>query len=346
MHPSIGQLLVFLTSIPFILIVTLQPAWQSLVAKILPSEVQDGDSFDFIVVGSGSAGSVVAARLAEAGLHVLLVEAGGQPSWLMPIPALLATSQGTAYDWKFATEPQKHTMHALKDSVCKWARGKVLGGTSQLNAMLYVRGHARDYDEWSSMGNPGWSYKEVLPFFKKSERFYGDAGGEEIDPEYHGKDGPMGVRIVTDVTKITEVFEEAFEEVGMKRGDYNGKEQEVFFRGQTNQNNGRRGDTFSNFAEPHVGKGITLLTYAHVTKVLFKPNTNEAIGIRVTRFDQELSLYASKEVILSGGSVGSPHILMLSGIGPTTHLESLGIKTKVDLPGRCHSNDIAWHDCR
>ncbi len=334
MNPILGYYLIVILSVPFMLTSILAPLWSRFVARIMPSGVNNGDTFDFIVVGSGSAGSVVAGRLAEAGHQVLLVEAGGPPNWMMSVPALMASPQGTDYDWKYKTVPQKHTMKALADRVSNWPRGRVLGGTSQLNSMLYVRGNPRDYDEWSSFGNNGWAFKDVLPFFKKSENFQ-DTKNDDfvVEKDYHGESGPMGVRTIPDVSDLTKVFEESLDEIGVPHGDYNGKNQEVLAIGQTNQDSGYRADTYSSFAEPYVGKGLTVLTYAQATKVLFKANSNEANGIRVERFGEQLDLFVKKELILSAGAVGSPHLLMLSGIGPKKQLEKVGITTLVDSPG-------------
>ncbi len=331
MNPAVGYYAIFFVSLPFILTVTLAPMWHAMIARILPSGVNNQDHFDFIVVGSGSAGSVVAGRLAEAGHEVLLVEAGGPPNWMMSIPALMASAQFTSYDWQYKTVPQKHTLQALKERKSNWPRGKVLGGSSQLNSMAYVRGNAKDFDEWAALGNRGWSYKDVLPFFTKSEDFYGSK--DSIDLEYHGKGGLMGVRTIPDVSDLSIAFEDGLGEMGISSGDYNGKEQNVHFRMQANQNSGWRADSYSTFAKPFVGKGLTVLTHAQATQVLFKDNSKEVVGVKVTRFDQEMNLFAKKEVVLSAGSIGSPHILMLSGIGPKQQLDKVGINTLVNLPG-------------
>ena len=335
MNPTLGFTLVFLFSTPFILTVTFGPIISKFLAKITPTGINDGDAFDFLVVGSGSAGSVVAGRLVEAGHQVLLIEAGGPPNWMMAIPALMASSQLTDYDWQYKSVEQKYTMKALKGRKANWPRGKVLGGSSQINGMNYVRGHPGDYDMWNDAigvgpgGGNGWSYMDVLPFFKKSERFFGSK--EDIDLQYHGTDGPMGVRTVPDVSDLTLVFEEALAQIGLSPGDHNGEKQEVRFKNQVNSNNGWRADSYSTFAAPYVGKGLTVLTYAQVTKILFKDK--QAIGVELQRFDKTLKLYANKEVILSAGSVGSPQLLMLSGIGPKEQLAKVGIQTLVDSPG-------------
>ena len=213
-----------------------------------------------------------------------------------------------------------------------WPRGKALGGSSLLNYMLYVRGHAQDYDEWASLGNEGWSYKEVLPFFKKSERLYDSE--LHVEPEYHGTDGPKSVRETpTFYAKAYQVIQDSLVDVlGLPIGDYNGKNQNVVYRGQYSVKNGRRADTYTSFAAPYAGKGLTVLTFAHATKVIMEGNV--AKGVEVERFGQKLEYLAKNEVILSAGAIGSPQILMLSGIGPWDHLKDMGVPTLVlDKPG-------------
>ena len=235
------------------------------------------------------------------------------------------------YDWQYKTEPQKFL---TKNKVSPWGQGKVLGGTSQLNYMYYVRGNPRDYDEWSDLGNDGWSYKEVLPFFKKSQNY--DVSGP-ADPEFTGKDGPMGVRTPEDedCPPLNRIYRELFEGFDMPQVDFNGANQTPgVIRGQVNiQKGGWRADTYSSFAEPHVGKGLTVLTYTHVNHLLFKEGTNHVAGVNANRFQKQLNLFARKEVILAAGVINSPQILMLSGIGPKDHLKSMDIKIQVDLPG-------------
>jgi choline dehydrogenase-like flavoprotein len=202
-------------------------------------------------------------------------------------------------------------------------------GTSHLNYMLYVRGHSKDYDEWASLGADGWAYNDVLPYFKKSQRFHESAG---FDAKYQGDKGPLGIRTLPAYSSpANDIIDKAFEELGMKQGDYNGKDQNVAFTGQFNQNSGWRADTFTNFAEPWIGKGLTVLAYAQATKLILDDKTVK--GVEVERFGQKLHLFADKEVIVSAGAVGSPQLLMLSGIGPKKNLEEVGIKPVHDLPG-------------
>jgi choline dehydrogenase len=247
--------------------------------------------------------------------------------------ALAPMFQDTAYDWQYTTEPQKHApLKAFKGGRSKWARGKGLGGSSLLNYMAYVRGHPKDFDEWASLGAEGWSYKDVLPVFKKSERYH---DSEDFNPTYHNDKGQLGVRTYSKEHSVgySAILDSALSEMGLKYGDYNGKDQNVKYKFQNTQNSGKRADTYSTFADHWVGKGLKVLTYAHATKLNLDRVGKVTKGIKVERFGQELDLFAHKEVIVSAGAIGSPQLLMLSGIGPKKHLEDIGIQTAHDLPG-------------
>ncbi len=286
--------------------------------------------YEFVVVGSGSSGSVVAARLAEEGHSVLLVEAGGPSHWLQGLAAFVMYFMDTPYNWGYSSESQDDALKAMKDGRVKVPRGKMLGGSSMLNWLIYVRGHAGDYDEWEKQGNPGWGYEDVLPYFKKSEKFVGDVGNKE---KYHGGDGPLRVQPGSYKYPVDEISLKAWEELGHPTGDANGDLQGggFFSAVQLTQQDGWRLGTYRSFVEPIVGTtDITVLPFATASRVVVEGN--EAKGVRLERFEETLVYYATKEVILSAGAIGSPQILMLSGIGPKDHLASLGIPVKRDLP--------------
>ena len=284
-----------------------------------PSETKE---YDFIVVGAGSAGSVVTARLAEAGHSVLLVEAGGPEHYFQTIPLLNPFFIGGQYDWQYKVRDGA-TGLATSDGTIPWPRGKGLGGSFMINFMMYVRGHPKDFDEWESLGNKDWGYQSVLPYFKKSEHFLVESSSEE---KFHGTEGSLHVQKASDRLEIGKINMMAVKERGYKEGDPNGKEPGSFYEEmQLSTQNGKRMGTFKSFVEPLLNSNapIDVLTYAQVSKVLFEEK--KAVGVQVERFGQILQYKANKEIILSGGTIGSAQILLLSGIGPTKHLKDLEI---------------------
>lgn len=284
-----------------------------------------GGQFDIIIVGAGSAGCALAHRLTEdTGLRVLLVEAGPKDSsHLIRIPGLFATMyhQGR-YAWVYPTAPQAGVDgRSLRD-----VRGKVLGGTSSINGMLYCRGAAADYDGWAAMGNPGWSYSEVLPYFKRAEDHN---CGEDA---YHGSGGPLHVQRSTVDHPLARAFIDAGVEAGFPRNeDINGAQRAGFGPAESTVWRGRRWSAADAYIRPARGrKNLTVLTDAHVTRVLIQ--NGQATGINVIQGKEEVT-YSAGEVILSAGAFHSPHLLMLSGIGDGAQLSSVGIRTLIDLPG-------------
>lgn len=264
----------------------------------------NGTVYDFIVVGSGSAGSVVAGRLAEAGHSVLLVEAGAPSHWMQGIPALGTYFLSSPYDWNFSYKwNEKFGGKSYDDLVMPYPRGKSLGGSSMLNWMAYVRGHSKDFDEWEGLGNPGWSYKEVLPYFKKSERWPVSA-----DVKFHGLDGPMSVQEQKDNYLLANVTLEAARELGYKVGDVNGELEDggFFDPFQTTVSDGWRMGTYRSFVEPLLGKkAIDVLTFATAHKILIRGD-DETYGVRLERFDRMYDFHVRKEVICAAGAVNSP----------------------------------------
>ena len=283
--------------------------------------------YDYIVVGSGSAGSVVAGRLAGGGHRVLLVEAGGPAPALAHIPGMVAGLQRSVLDWSYRTEQQDSAVLS-SGGVSIWPRGKVLGGSSILNYMLYMRGHSRDYDEWRDAGLEGWGYQDVLQYFKRSEQMESDIPDKE---KFHGTDGELTVTKDNFKEPIIDVYMKAAEELGYKVGDINGElEDEGFSPSQVSLRNGVRTGTYKAFAEKESSNNLTVLTFAHASKLLFEGKT--AVGVEVIRFGKTQQFFSSQEVIVSAGSIGSPQLLMLSGIGDKHQLEKVGVKPFHHLP--------------
>ncbi|KAK6184042.1 hypothetical protein SNE40_006586 [Patella caerulea] len=297
-------------------------------------------SYDYIIVGAGSAGSVLANRLSkDSSLKVLVLEAGSddqQPSsTVLKVPMMCPLAQRTEYDWQYYSVPQKNCCKGLWGERMFMPRGKVLGGSSQINYNLYVRGHRKDYDGWSEAGCDGWSYSEVLPYFIKSENIQ---SLKNMDKEYHGKSGPLGVSI-SQATDFPGFMIEAGKELGYGTGDYNGREQKGFFASQATIQDGERCSTARAFLWPAVKsrKNLHVLTNAHVKKVVIK--NKKAVGVEFYHKGTLKSVSVNKEIILSAGALSSPQILMLSGIGPKEHLKTHGIPVVADLPVGDHLED-------
>lgn len=284
-------------------------------------------TFDYIIIGAGSAGCVLANRLSEEPSHsVLLIEAGGPDKKLeIQIPAAYNTLHRTDIDWGFNTEPQTH----VNNRRMYLPRGKTVGGSSSTNAMAYVRGNAADYDEWAHLGNKGWSYKEVLPYFIKSEH------NEDIQNAYHGQNGLLNVMHAKHFqTPYAQAFIEACVEKGMvENKDYNGAEQAGAGLFQFSIKNGKRHSAATAFLKPALDRAnLTVITHARVKQILIE--NDKAIGVEYIQKNRSLKkVFVTKEVIVSAGSFQSPQILMLSGIGDADVLTRLKIPIKKDLPG-------------
>lgn len=284
------------------------------------------ESFDYIIVGAGSAGCVLANRLsADPKTRVLLLEAGGRDwnPWLHIPVGYFKTMHNPATDWCYMTEPDP----GLNGRRLQWPRGKVLGGSSSINGLLYIRGHRQDYDHWRQLGNAGWSYEDVLPYFRKSEDQR--RGGND----YHGVGGPMAVSDVRIRRKLCDLFIDAAAGIGIPRtNDFNGAEQEGVGYFQQTCRNGRRCSTAVGYLNPVKRRAnLTIATHALVERVLF--DGRRATGIAFTVKGEAREARACAEIILSTGAIGSPQILMLSGIGPADHLNGMGIAPVHDLPG-------------
>ncbi|KAK4887895.1 hypothetical protein RN001_004166 [Aquatica leii] len=304
--------------------------------------IRDGGEYDYIIVGAGSAGSVIANRLtAHKNISVLIIEAGGEESNFTDIPLMSFFLQGLEYNWNYTTTTQNVSCLGYVNQQCVVPRGKGLGGSSIINACLYVRGHRKDYDDWKSQGNPGWGYDDVLPLFKRSEDFkpVGDVG-------YHGTGGYLSVNVVKSNHTQVEAFIEANKELGRQKVDYNGKQQIGVGRAQTNTINGRRhsvGKAFLQSARNRTNLRVEINSL--VTRILIKPTKKQAYGVLYNKNGITYKAKCRKEVIVSAGSVNSPQLLMLSGIGPKSHLKKIGIPVIQDLSVGCNLQDHpAYHD--
>ena len=298
-------------------------------------------SFDVVVVGGGSAGAVIASRLSEdPSVSVALVEAGGPPPPEELMPAAVASLQNNPdVDWMYEGDAGDAAKSLTTAGRMQIPRGKMLGGSSGINYMAYVRGHPGDFDQWAADGATGWAYDEVLDYFKKSEGIQ-PSGDIVVDPEAHNTEGPLGVSVRTPVVSAAQQFVDAAGASGIPAGDYNGRDRggpdglaSLF---QTSTKDGKRSSTFHAFLEPAMERdNLTVITHAHVSKVLFDESGGavRATGVQYTDADGDTqSVTASKEVILSAGAIGSPHLLLLSGVGPADELAAHGIEIVVDLP--------------
>lgn len=283
-------------------------------------------TFDYIIIGGGSAGCVLANRLSADEKHqVCLLEAGARdksPFIRMPLGIVMAMRSKTL-NWHFFTRPQKQ----CADRPIYWPRGRGLGGSSSINAMCYIRGNAHDYDNWAALGNQGWSYQEVLPYFIKLENF--ESGANQL----HGVGGPLNISASCDLNPLMETFIEAGKQAGYAElPDLNIDNPNGVGYFHVTQKNGERYSNARAYLRPvEKRKNLSIITHAHATKILF--DDKRAIGVRYMRDGRSFDVFARKEVILSAGAIGSPQLLLLSGIGPMAEIEKHGIKLVHDLPG-------------
>ncbi|XP_025159051.1 glucose dehydrogenase [FAD, quinone]-like [Harpegnathos saltator] len=291
------------------------------------------EQYDFVIVGAGSAGCVLANRLSEIeGWRVLLLEAGIEEPLVADVPAFASMLQASNIDWMYRTQPEKHSCRSRRGGGCPWARGKVMGGSSSINYMIYIRGNPKDYDEWAESGNDGWSFKQVLPYFLKSENNE-DPEVVKENPHYHSRGGYQNVERFPYVDANTKILINAWGELGFDLVDANAGGQIGVQHHQMTSIRGMRQSTNGAFIRPIRRKRRNLLikTRAHVTKIQIDPRTKRAIGVEYLSATGFVKVaFARKEVILSAGAINSPKILMLSGVGPAEELAKHGIRVLQD----------------
>jgi choline dehydrogenase len=300
------------------------------------------DEFDFIIVGGGSAGAVIAARLSEdPSCRVALIEAGERPPEISALPIAPAAMQlNPTTDWMYTADPGKAGL-GLNNRRVPVPRGKMLGGSSGINYMMYVRGNPGDYDAWASGGATGWNYAEVLPYFRKSEGLAPSAD-IVVDRAAHNTTGPLGVSMRDPILPAARQFVEAAVAAGLTKGDYNGRDRGgpagVVSLTQYTTRDGRRSSTYQAFlaGEAEQRPNLTIITGAQATRVLLDCVDGKTVATGVeyrTLSGETAAANAGKEVIVCAGAIGSPHLLLLSGIGPQQELDAVGISCLVDLPG-------------
>lgn len=283
---------------------------------------------DYVIIGAGSAGCAIAYRLAEAGKQVLIIEHGGTDAGpFIQMPAALSYPMNMKmYDWGMSTEPEPH----LDGRSLVTPRGKVIGGSSSINGMVYVRGHARDYDHWAKSGAQGWAYADVLPYFKRMENWH--SGGHGGDKTWRGRKGPLHVTRGPRINPLTRAFVKAGKQAGYPvTGDYNGEQQEGFGPFDATIWKGRRWSAANAYLRPALKRPNCTLTRAFARKIVIEEG--RAIGVEVERGGNVEVISANVEVIVAASSLNSPKLLMLSGVGPAAHLDEHGIKVVADRAG-------------
>ena len=292
--------------------------WYSMTTKA-------SNTYDYIIVGAGSAGCVLANRLSANPQHrILLLEAGGNDRISkVQIPAAMAKNFKSDTDWNYETTPQQY----LDERPMYQPRGKVLGGCSSINAMIYIRGHRYDYDQWAQLGNPGWDYDSILPYFKKSE------GNARLQGPYHGTQGPLRIEDGRSVNALSRTFVQATQNLGLPSNpDFNGPQQEGFGFYQLNQKKGSRWNAAEAFLHPIKDRpNLNIVTGAEAQELQLEGK--KAIGITYQKGNQIVTAYGNREIILAAGAFNSPALLLRSGIGPGDELQAMGRAVNHALPG-------------
>ena len=283
---------------------------------------------DFVIIGAGSAGCAMAYRLSATGASVLVIEFGGTDAGpLIQMPGALSYPMNMArYDWGFKSEPEPH----LGGRRLACPRGKVIGGSSSINGMVYVRGHAKDFDTWSDMGASGWAYADVLPYYKRMECW--NSRGQGGDANWRGTDGPLHVTRGTRENPLTQAFVKAGQQAGYElTDDYNGEKQEGFGPMEQTTYKGQRWSAANAYLKPALKRPNCEMIRALAEKVIIEEG--RAVGVQVRRGGQSMRITARREVIISASSINSPKLLMLSGIGPAQHLVEHNITVVADRAG-------------
>ncbi|GGW36153.1 choline dehydrogenase [Gemmobacter lanyuensis] len=281
---------------------------------------------EYVIVGAGSAGCAMAYRLAEAGRSVTVIEFGGTDAGpFIQMPGALSYPMNMGiYDWGFQTEPEPH----LGGRVLATPRGKVIGGSSSINGMVYVRGHARDFDHWAEQGANGWSYADVLPYFQRMESWHGDAG----DASFRGANGPLHITRGPRQNPLFNAFIDAGRQAGYPvTPDYNGQQQEGFGAMEATIWQGQRWSAANAYLKPAIKTGRVKVEKGFARRIVIE--NGRATGVELEQKGQIVTIPATREVIIAASSINSPKLLLLSGIGPAAHLAEHGIKVWADRPG-------------
>nr|XP_018903218.1 PREDICTED: glucose dehydrogenase [FAD, quinone]-like [Bemisia tabaci] len=323
-----AKILYTLMSVAFFIILRLNFWFSLFPSYFIPPEYYVSSEYDFIIVGAGTAGSILAARLSEVTKYkILVLEAGPRSSFIHNIPVITPLLQESDCAWQHRTTPQEHACKSLTDHVCKWPSGKVIGGSSRLNFNVYLRGHRKDFDSWSPRNSSEWSYDDLLPYFKKSE----NQKGRFRNSDAHGRTGPIIVEDIQYVTGFSKSLLKAAQQLGYDVVDVN-ERGAGFMETQVTLNKGARWSSEEALnAKLKASGNLRVLPNAVVEKILFRSNF-EAYGVLFKLNGVYVKTRAKKSIILSAGAVGSPKILLLSGIGPRNHLQNLKIPVIVDLP--------------